>query len=173
MKKYYTLCITLLLVISLWAVDADEFLIGTYSQYQIRYAGSNYSENFDSLGVYLKNAGYNATNYMLHTGYSDHLPSIFQKLHDSNIKSLLTDDTWSPYSNKVGVGSITFGNRLQIEAEYELKSSIVNGVPIFVVDSLSTIDEDVCMESYDYVTKHETGIYISANPPMTSITSNI
>ena len=53
MKKYYTLCIALLLGMSLWAVDANDFVIATFSQYQIRYAGSNYNENIDSMSSWI------------------------------------------------------------------------------------------------------------------------
>ena len=144
----------------MWAVDANDFLIGAYSQYQIRYAGSNYAANFDSLGVYLNNAGYNATIYSLTSGSEDSLSTILQKLHESDIKSMLHDNTWSPGGGRLGVGSTTFGNRLQIEAEYQLKTEVVNGNTIFVVDDLSTYNQTLCMESYDYVTKHEVGISI-------------
>ena len=48
MKKYYTLYLLLLLIVGVWAVDANEFLIGAYSQYQIRYAGENFAAKFDS-----------------------------------------------------------------------------------------------------------------------------
>jgi hypothetical protein len=150
-----------LLGVSVWAVDANEFLIGAYSQYQIRYAGNNYAANFDSLGVYLNNAGYNATVYGLTSGYSDRLSTIFQKLHESDIKSMLFDNTWSPTANKVGISSLTFGNRLQIEAEYQLLTSTSGS---FVIDDLSTENESVCMESFDYVTQHETGDCIANNP---------
>jgi hypothetical protein len=74
--------------------------------------------------VYLNNAGHNATVYSLTSGYSDRLSTIFQKLHESDSKSMLFDNTWSPAANKVGIGSLTFGNRLQIEAEYQLLTSI-------------------------------------------------
>ncbi|MBW6514098.1 MAG: hypothetical protein K0B87_05020 [Candidatus Syntrophosphaera sp.] len=87
MKKYCALCLLLLLGISVWAVDANEFLIGAYSQYQIRYAGNNYVANFDTLGVYLNNAGFNATVYSLTSDYSYRLSSILQKLHELDIKS--------------------------------------------------------------------------------------
>ncbi len=157
MKKYFAFCLFLLLGVSVCAVNANDFLIGAYSQYQIRYAGSNYADNFDSLGVYLKNAGYNATTYVLHSGYMSRQQDIFQKLHESNIKSMLCDDTWEPYNSKVGVGSLTFGNRLQIEAEYEFKTAIIDSEQVFVIDSLSTDNESNCMESYDYITKHEVG----------------
>lgn len=157
MKKYCTLYLLLLLIVSVWAVDANEFLIGAYSQYQIRYAGSNFAAKFDSLGVYLNNAGYNATVYSLTSEHESRLSTIFQKLHESNIKSMLHDNTWSPYNGRLGVGSTTFGNRLQIEAEYQLKTEVVNGNTVFVVDDLSTENQTLCMESYDYVTKHEVG----------------
>jgi len=111
MKKYYALCLFLLLGVSVWAVDANEFLIGAYSQYQIRYAGNDCAANFDSLGVYLNNAGYNATVYSLSSGFSDRLSTIFQKLHESDIKSMLHDNTWSPTANKIGIGSLEMSIR--------------------------------------------------------------
>ena len=63
MTKYYVICLLLILSISMWAVEANEFLLGSYSQYQIRYAGDDYVANFGSLRDYLYNAGYNATTY--------------------------------------------------------------------------------------------------------------
>lgn len=107
MKKYYALCLFLILFVSMWAVDTNDFLIGAYSQYQIRYAGSNYAANFDSLGVYLNNAGYNATIYSLTSGSENRLSTILQKLHESDIKSMLHDNTWSPGEGRLGVGSTT------------------------------------------------------------------
>jgi hypothetical protein len=64
MKKNSILLLCLMVpCISLWGVDANEFLIGAYSQYQVRYTGTNYENDFENLGVYLHNAGYNATVY--------------------------------------------------------------------------------------------------------------
>jgi hypothetical protein len=120
--------IILLLVLSAftWAVDANDFLIGAYSQYQIRYAGSNYAENFDSLGVYLNNSGFNAAvygaaqDYSNNMNYSYRIPTIMQWFENSSIKSMLFDNSWYPSSGKIGVSTLTFGNWLQIEAEYQL-----------------------------------------------------
>jgi len=50
MKKYFGIVLLLVLFVSMWAVDANEFLIGAFSQYQIRYAGGNYGDNFNTLG---------------------------------------------------------------------------------------------------------------------------
>jgi len=166
MSKYFILCLSLLLCVSVWAADANEFLIGAYSTYQIRYAGSNYNTKFESLGGYLNNAGYNATVYSLNSevnDFTDRLTVIFQKLHESGIKSMLHDNTWLPNQGRLGVGSTTFGNRLQIEAEYQFKTEIVNGESVFVVDSLYTNNQASCLESYNYVTKHETGSLINEN----------
>ena len=157
MKKVLCLCFVFVLFVSMWAVDENEFLIGSYSQYQIRYAGSDYAANFDSLGVYLKEAGYNATIYSLTSGFSDRLRTIFQNLNKSDINSMLHDNTWSPADNKVGVGSLTFGNRLQIEAEYQLITSPSGSFVVDVEDSLGIDNQSTCLESFDYVTKHERG----------------
>lgn len=163
MKKYYAIFLLLVLFVSTWAVDANEFLIGAYSQYQIRYSGNDYIENFDSLRVYLYNAGYNATvygsayDYPNGLDYTDRIPNIFETLENNGqegIKSMLFDNAWSPSSGKVGVSTLAFGNRLKIEAEYELKTSDIGS---FEIDNLSTSNQLDCLESYDYVTKHECG----------------
>lgn len=167
MTKYYVICLLLILSISMWAVEANEFLLGSYSQYQIRYAGDDYVANFGSLRDYLYNAGYNATTYGNAHSYrvsdecdfSDRIPYIFDTLENSginSIKSVLDDNAWYPLSGRVGVKPLAYGNRLQIEAEYEL----IDSVGIFVVDNLNTDNESDCKESYDYVTKHDIGTWV-------------
>jgi len=160
MKKYYVLCLALSLLVTVWAVNAKDYLIGAYSQYQIRYTGYNYEEKFDSLAVYLKNAGYNATTYgspFNSSDAGDKLPTITNIMHLSNISSMYYDTCWEPEIGEgfVGVGTLSYGNQLIIEAEYELKSDEGN----FVVDSLRTESEiDMeCLEYLDYVTKHNVG----------------
>ncbi|MCK9310283.1 MAG: hypothetical protein M0P99_08420, partial [Candidatus Cloacimonetes bacterium] len=141
----------------LGAVEAADFLIGAYSQYQIRYAGSNYEANFTDLGNFLHGAGYNATTYSLHNSSSIQMSHILQPMETANVKSILIDGTWLPNQNKVGVSSLSFGNNLKIEAEYQLKTDSIGN---FVVDELNTANQEICMESYDYVTKHECGTFM-------------
>lgn len=83
MKKYFIIAFLIALGMQILAITADEFLIGAYSQYQIRYTGSNYEDKFDDLGGFLNSAGYNATTYSLTNGQSYKLQNIFAKM-DSN-----------------------------------------------------------------------------------------
>jgi len=47
------------------AIPASEFLIGAYSQYEMRYVGSNHELKYDALGEFLHNAGFNATTNLV------------------------------------------------------------------------------------------------------------
>ncbi|MDD2230322.1 MAG: hypothetical protein PHY48_13030, partial [Candidatus Cloacimonetes bacterium] len=82
------------------------------------------------------------------------MSQILQQLETASVKSILLDGTWLPSQNKVGVSSLSFGNNLKIEAEYQLKTDSIGN---FVVDELITANQAICMESYDYVTKHDCG----------------
>jgi len=75
-------------------------------------------------------------------------------MHNHGIKSIYYDNAWYPSQGKIGIGTLSAGNYLQIEAEYQLKQSNTGN---FVVDNLSTDNESACVESYDVVTKHEVG----------------
>ncbi|MCB5258902.1 MAG: hypothetical protein LHW48_00300, partial [Candidatus Cloacimonetes bacterium] len=156
MKKYFIIAFLVALGMQLLAVTADEFLIGAYSQYQIRYTGSNYADKFDDLGGFLHSAGYNATTYSLTNDHSDKLQNIFATMDSNSVKSMLIDNTWLSPSGEIGLSSLSFANKLQIEAEYQFKTSEGS----FVVDNLTTANELVCMESYDYVTMHECGTFL-------------
>ncbi|MDD3104132.1 MAG: hypothetical protein PHY24_07965, partial [Candidatus Cloacimonetes bacterium] len=169
MKKYFIIAFLIALGMQILAITADEFLIGAYSQYQIRYTGSNYEDKFDDLGGFLNSAGYNATTYSLTNGQSYKLQNIFAKMDSNSVKSMLIDNTWLPTSGEIGLSSLSFANRLLIEAEYQFKTSEGS----FVVDNLTTANELVCMESYDYVTKHETGEFVYDGPPSTTYSNTV
>ncbi len=70
MKHFVLFCILLAQTVFIWAVEANEFLIGTFSQYQLRYAGDDYDQNFVDLAQYLHNANYNAINLQVYDNSS-------------------------------------------------------------------------------------------------------
>ncbi len=80
-----------------------------------------------------------------------------QRFENSSIKSMLIDNSWYPSSGKIGVSTLTFGNWLQIEAEYQLKNSSSGNFIVDIEDSLGIDNQTTCLEQYDYVTKHERG----------------
>jgi len=58
MKRFMLLSIILGLAVIIMAAQAPDFLIGTFSQYQLRYAGNDYDQNFMDLAQYLHNTGF-------------------------------------------------------------------------------------------------------------------
>ncbi len=64
MKKTALLIMMLLVLIVLYSVKADEYLIGAYSQYQLRYVDEDdVDDKFTTLGEKLKEAGFNAASF--------------------------------------------------------------------------------------------------------------
>jgi hypothetical protein len=139
------------------AIPTSDFVIGAYSQYDIRYILDNHEQKFDLLGDYLRNAGFNATTYSIIRDYdfcSNNLGKALEELKADSVKTLLLDLSWQNNNGEIGVGSLSFGNRLQMEAEYMLIKDELNA---FQVDNLETGASAPASEEYDYIFKHKTG----------------
>ncbi|MDY0151070.1 MAG: hypothetical protein RBS43_02215 [Candidatus Cloacimonas sp.] len=132
MKRMLATVLFVLLVVCLSAIPASEYLIGAYSQYQMRYMGSDFGTKYEALGAYLQNAGFNATSYSVvrDTDFDDaKLGEAMRRLNANNVKTLLQDLSWQNDNGEIGLMALSFGNRLQIEAEYKLSEGT------FVVDA--------------------------------------
>lgn len=152
--------IVLFISVIIMAVEASDYLIGAFSQYQLRYTGGTYETKFDALGGYAENANYNALQYSVVTDDDYKIQGVLQKLNDHSIKSLFYDQTWDHTNNRVGANALSFGNYMKIEAEYEYTET-----PGFSIDPLHGTDEDTWgLESFDFVTKHETGSVSGESP---------
>ena len=158
-NTYIILTLALFCLGCLYAVEADEYLIGAYSQWRVDYENSDPAGAFSTLREKLYEGGFNAVNYtILGEDYfsNDGLGAVLSSLHNGgneSVRTILTDFSWKnePTNNKIGAYSL-FGNYLKMEAEYQLKYEDV----VFVPDVLPTNDntED---DSYNSVFRHETG----------------
>lgn len=158
MKSMCTLALVLFIFCNLYAVDADEYLIGAYSQRRINNENTP-SSSFQILREKLYEGGFNAVNFTVleEFDFSTYkLGAALSALHNDgneSVRTLLTDFSWNtgPTNDKIGAYSL-YGNFLQMEAEYQLK--YVNGS--FVPDVLPEEDntED---DSYNSVFRHDTG----------------
>ncbi|HHV37855.1 MAG TPA: hypothetical protein GXX77_08515, partial [Candidatus Cloacimonetes bacterium] len=158
-NTYIILTLALFCLGCLYAVEADEYLIGAYSQWRVDYENSDPAGAFSTLREKLYEGGFNAVNYtILGEDYfsNDGLGAVLSSLHNGgneSVRTILTDFSWKnePTNNKIGAYSL-FGNYLEMEAEYQLKYE--NGV--FIPDVLPTNDntED---DYYNTVFRHETG----------------
>ena len=152
------LAVAFLCCCSISAVEANEYLIGTYSQCRIDNEGDP-GNAFSVLRQKLKEGGFNAVNFTVleeHNFSTDKLGAALSSLHNGgneSVRSILTDFSWNtgPTNSKIGAYSL-YGNYLQMEAEYQLK--YVNGS--FVPDVLPIAD-NTADDSYNSVFRHDTG----------------
>jgi hypothetical protein len=156
------------IVLNIYAVEVDEYLIGAYSQYQLRYVYSDFETKYDSLGAKLKRAGFNATAYSVFDSddFPNNLGIALAKMDHNNIRTILQDMSWLPSSSdqtaqpgddRIGVMSLSYGNYKKMEAEYQLKYDDNGFVPDVLPENDNTGDDE-----YNYVFRHETG-HISDN----------
>ncbi len=136
-------------------VSADNYLIGTYSQYQLRYVNDT-SARFTELAEKLREGGFNAASFTVvdEPDVTNKLQTALEKFNNYGVRTILQDQTWLASSNlpKVGFMALTYGNYLQMEAEYELKYP--GGV--FLPDVLPQND-NTGNDKYNYVFRHNTG----------------
>lgn len=161
MKHFVLFCILLAQTVFIGAVEANEFLIGTFSQYQLRYAGSDCTDNFEDLANYLHDANYNAVMFGMsnHDGDFLKLQPVLDILDGNSIRTILNDQTWYPGSY-IGAGALCFGNRIQIEAEYQYIANYIPEDPrqvVFEVDDLGITPEQEFNDALNFVSRHDTG----------------
>jgi len=157
MKRTTLLLLLICVAMCISAIPASEFLIGAYSQYEMRYVGSNHELKYDALGEFLHNAGFNATtNLVIRDTDFDYtkLGKALEKLEAHEVKTILQDLSWQNNNGEIGLQSLSFGNRLQMEAEYMLKMDIDGN---FIVDDLETGASEPASEEFNYIFKHGTG----------------
>jgi len=136
-------------------VSASNYLIGAYSQYQLRYVNNPYGR-FTELAQKLKEGGFNAASFSTfeENDVTNKLQTALERFNYYGIRSILQDQTWLPNSStpKVGFMALTYGNYLMMEAEYQLKYSGTTFIP----DVLPQYD-NTGNDKYNYVFRHNTG----------------
>jgi len=112
MKK---VCLVALMVLVWMFVQASDFMIGAYAQYDLWKPGAMI--NRGTLRAKLMQAGYNAVKVSVQDDDLNNL-DLFTSTMGSDVKTILEDQYWSPSSGKAGIHSLTYGNYLKMEAEY-------------------------------------------------------
>jgi hypothetical protein len=163
MKQFlWFLCISLF-AYPCFAKHSDHFLIGAYSQYQlnISYNDADTEVQFGNLGNYLEQAGFNATTFdVSQRTDSTKIDDALKGLNNFNIDAILQDSYWLN-NGPVGLNALSYGNYLEMQAEYILK---YNGT-IFQPDIIDTtfINDDNSNDKMNYVFKHDTGDRIKSS----------
>ncbi len=157
-RTYMLLAWVLLCYCSISGVEADEYLIGTYSQWRVDYENDPIP-GFSNLRQKLFDAGFNAVNFTVKEEYNfstAKLGAALSSLHNGgtgSVRTILSDFSWKSdlSNNKIGAYSL-YGNYLQMEAEYQLKYENGSFVPD-VLPSNDTTGDD----AFNSVFKHDTG----------------
>ena len=134
-RTYMLLAWVLLCYCSISGVEADEYLIGTYSQWRVDYENDPV-QGFSNLRQKLFDAGFNAVNFTIKDEYyfsTAKLGAALSSLHNGgtgSVRTILSDFSWKSdlSNNKIGAHSL-YGNYLQMEAEYQLKYENGSFVP--------------------------------------------
>ncbi|MDD2228973.1 MAG: hypothetical protein PHY48_06145, partial [Candidatus Cloacimonetes bacterium] len=159
--KRLVIILVAFVVLHLHAVSAEDYLIGAYSQYQLRYTYGSTAQVMNTLGSLLHQGGFNATHFAVNedADYSSvKLGAALSALNENSIRTILYDQRWT--SSKVGTTAITYGNVKKMEAEYELKYDPETHA--FIPDVLPSNDT-TANDEYNYVFKHETGMLSGFN----------
>ncbi|MDZ4181343.1 MAG: hypothetical protein U1B83_00595, partial [Candidatus Cloacimonadaceae bacterium] len=151
MKRSFLLIAMLLMLLGLWSVPAEQFVIGAYTQYMLRLANPP-DKVFSALGAKLQGAGYNTALYAMSSDelVGGRLQVALNELSKRGIASVLDD--WAMQENgAVGVTVMANSNYMKMEAEYLLDYK--NGV--FTPYILPKEDPD--NDAFNTVFRHNTG----------------
>lgn len=102
-NMYIILTLALFCLGCLYAVEADEYLIGAYSQWRVDYENSDPAGAFSTLREKLYEGGFNAVNYtILGEDYfsNDGLGAVLSSLHNGgneSVRTILTDFSYNIY----------------------------------------------------------------------------
>lgn len=108
--KHTLLLIVMLCVTMLEAISAEEFLIGTYTQYDLYKTASNTGDRLSALGQKLYAGGFNSANISIGTSDINLLSTAISSLSNNDIKTILTDKAWDFSSGKTGLYAMGKGN---------------------------------------------------------------
>jgi len=95
--------------------NAEPYIIGTYTQYDVWKTLGNTGNRIAQLKTKLVDGGYNAATISINDEDIDYLGNALSAF-GNGVKTILDDKRWEP--DNIGVAALAYGNRLKMEAEY-------------------------------------------------------